>query len=70
MQLSLLAFGMVIAGFVVRGMARSFIGGRAGDLLAAPLVIGGFSLIVVLTVIAAVGLLGFGPLGDRVGDND
>lgn len=68
-QLSLIAFTLVLSGFVVRGMTRAFVGGRAGDLLAAPLIAGGFVLIVVLTVVSVLGFAGYGPLAGTTSDN-
>lgn len=61
--LSIVAIGLVIGGFIVRGFTRALVDGQTGDLLAAPLIGGGFLLIVVLTVASTLGYLGVGPLG-------
>lgn len=61
-SLSLLAFAMVITGFITRGMSRIFVGPDIATLIAAPLLIGGFGLIVALTLLAGLARLGIGPL--------
>lgn len=66
--LSVLAFALVIGGFVVRGVTRALVDGRTGDVLAAPLIGGGFVLIVGLTCLSALSYLGVGPLASV--DND
>ena len=60
--LSLLAFALVVGGFVLRGMTRATLGGRTGDLIAAPFIAVGFLLIVGLTAVSVLGSLGVGPL--------
>ncbi len=63
-NLSILAFGLIIGGFVIRGFARTTLGGQTGDLLAAPIIGLGFVLIVILTAVSILGFLGVGPLAD------
>lgn len=61
---AIVAFLLIIVGFVVRGMSRALIDGQTGDLLAAPLIGVGFLMIVGLTVVSVLGWAGFGPLAD------
>lgn len=67
--LSILAFATILSGFIVRGAGRSLFGGQTGDLLAAPLIIGGFALIVILTIASVLAYLGIGSLADVLGNN-
>lgn len=67
--LSILAFATILGGFIVRGAGRSLFGGQTGDLLAAPLIIGGFALIVILTLASILAYLGIGSLADVLGNN-
>lgn len=66
--LSILAFALVLGGFIIRGFTRSLVDGQTGDLVAAPIIGSGFVLIVILAVVSLLGYLGVGPLA--VGDND
>lgn len=66
--LSIVAIGAIIIGFVVRGLVRITLGVELANLAAAPLIIGGFVLVVILTAMAGLAHLGRGPLGAR--DND
>lgn len=68
-SLSFLAFASILGGFIVRGVGRSMLGGQTGDLLAAPFIIGGFGLILILTVASVLAYLGIGPLEDVLGNN-
>lgn len=66
--LAVVALGAVVLGFVVRGVTRVVVGVDVANVLAAPLVLGGFGLVVLLTGLAGLGALGVGPL--RARDND
>lgn len=67
--LSLVAFALVVLGFVVRGLTRVAIGAETANLVALPLVGGGFVLIAVLAVLSALAYLGRGPLRAPGADN-
>lgn len=67
--LSIVAFALIIGGFVIRGMSRATLGGETGDLVAAPFIGGGFLLIITLTILSLLAYLGIGPLSQVVGDN-
>lgn len=47
-SLALLAFGLVIVGFVVLGFGRIFFGFRTAQLLSAPFGLTGFAIVVLL----------------------
>lgn len=68
-SLSVIAFGLIIGGFIIRGMTRATLGGEMGDLIAAPFIGGGFLLIVLLTIASILAYLGIGPMAQVVGDN-
>lgn len=67
--LSIVAIGAVILGFVVRGSVRIVLDVGVANLLAAPLILGGFAMVVALTAVAVLAMLGRGPLL-RSHDND
>lgn len=66
-SLAILAIAGVVLGFVVRGLSRMAVGVEVANVLAAPLVVGGFALVVGLTAVAVLAALGVGPLAH---DND
>ncbi len=62
------AFGLVIAGFVIRGIGRLAVGSRLATRLAMIVVGTGFFIVVGLTLLAGAAWIGYGPLAN--GDND
>lgn len=57
-KLALLAFGLVIVSFFVRGFGQLLLGREVAELLQAPLLLGGFLLVVYLFVRATASVLG------------
>lgn len=59
---AIVAIGLIVVGFIVRGLTRVPFGAETADLLAFPFIGGGFVVIVGLTILAALAKAGIGPL--------
>ncbi|GAB3025730.1 hypothetical protein [Natronobiforma cellulositropha] len=60
--LALLAFGLVVASFVLLGTTRIVVGYREAQLVSAPVGVVGFSLLVSLSVRATLAKVGLWPI--------
>ncbi|WP_122089364.1 hypothetical protein [Halalkalicoccus subterraneus] len=58
----LLAFGLVLFTFVIRGSTRLFLGDRTATVLSAPVGLGALAVLVVLFVVALLSLVGLRPM--------
>ena len=67
---ALLAFGMIIVGFITRALSRLVVDAQTATLIAAPLILGGFGIVIALTVLSILAYLGVGPLSTPVHDKD
>jgi len=65
LRLAVGAFGLVIAGFVVRGFGQLFVGADTARLLSSPLFLGGFGLAVLAAVLSVLVRLGVLELEDE-----
>ena len=61
-RLGLLAFGLILATFVVRGTTRLVIGDRTSMLLSLPLGLSALALLVALFVLALLSVAGVRPI--------
>lgn len=61
-QLAILAFALVVASFVVLGTSRLLLSYRTAQLLAAPIGLAGFGLVVYLFLRATGSALGVAPI--------
>lgn len=68
--LGIVAIVAVIVGFIVRALSRAIVSTEVASVIAAPFILGGFALVVALTVVAALAHLGVGPLAEATRDND
>ncbi|AEH38001.1 hypothetical protein [Halopiger xanaduensis] len=63
-KLAAIGFALVVASFVVRGVARLVVGRELAELLQAPLIFAGFALLVYLFVRATLDAVGIWPVED------
>ncbi|ELY82089.1 hypothetical protein [Natrinema pallidum] len=63
-KLALVAFGLVIVSFFVRGISRLVLGAAVAELLQAPLAVVGFGLLVYLFVRATLDAVGIWAVED------
>ena len=63
-KLSTLAFGLVLVGFLVRGLSGFVVTSETAALLSAPAMVSGGGLIVFLTVRSVLAVSGLRPLGE------
>lgn len=58
----LLAFGLVLLTFLIRGSTRLFLGDRTATLLSAPVGLGALAVLVVLFAAALLSIVGLWPM--------
>ncbi|SFS81896.1 hypothetical protein [Halostagnicola kamekurae] len=63
-KLSVVAFGLVVCSFFIRGMSQLFVGQTTAEMLQAPLAIVGFSILVYLFVRATLDAAGIWSVGE------
>ncbi len=67
---ALIAFGMIIVGFITRALSRLVVDTQTATLIAAPLILGGFGIVILLTCLSILAYLGVGPLKTPMPDSD